>query len=805
MFRGLARVYRSLLRRPAFTAVAVVTLALGIGANTLIFSVADGVLFSPLPYANPDRLAAAYQTNPAWLDSPNPALRSFANSFPLSFPVYRDWLELSSVFEEVGVYSDATLTLTGDGRPERIPGARVTYGVFRALGVPPLLGRVFLPEEDRIGGEPLVVLSHGLWQRRFGSNAGIIGRTIELNEGGYTVVGVMPREFHFPGRDHQYWLTFDDEDRQLGRGTQFLRSIALLRPGVSLERAQREMEAVTERIVEANPEFEFGVRLESYKEKVVGDVRPALLLFLGAVGLVLLIACANIANLLLVRATERQRELAVRAALGAGRGRLLVHMLSESVVLSIAGGVAGVLVALIGLGPLTAFFPPGIPRAHEIGIDYRVLIFAAGLALLTGLLTGLIPALAAVRTRISEVLREAGRGAAGGRKRNRTEEALVVSEIAVAFVLLIAAGVVMKSFVRLSSVERGFGSENLLTVSLRLSETRYPAERVSSFYDALYERLDALPGVTDVAAAAQVPMLDGSSSGTTQVESRTGIEETNVNRSMVTPSYFRVMDIPVLAGRSLTERDREGSAPAVAISEAMADQYWPDEDPVGRRIKLGTADSDRPWRTVVGVVGDVRHERPQVEPRPWLYLPLDQQPARGQTILLETSTPPSSLVRPATEAVWSIDPDQPVTRVATLSELLGSAVAVPRFRTVLLGLLAGLAIALAAVGVYGVLAHAVAVRAREMSIRMALGAEPGDVVRQVLRRGARLAVIGLALGLAASIAGLRVLNAFLFEVRPTDPMVAALAAAFLAAAAVLASYLPARRASRMDPVAALRE
>jgi predicted permease len=706
----------------------------------------------------------------------------------------------------VAVYSDATLTLTGDDRPERILGARVTHGIFAALGAQPLLGRVFLPEDDRIGAEPLVILSYGLWQRRFGSDAGVIGRTIELDEGRHTVVGVMPREFYFPSHEHHYWATFDDDDKRQGRDTQFLKAIAFLRPGVGIPQAQREMEAVSERIAEANPgEHEFGVNLRSYKDEVVGDVRPALLLFLGAVGLVLLIACANIANLLLVRATERKRELAVRAALGAGWKRLLAQALSESVVLSLAGGAAGLALALFGLRPLTALFPAGVPRAHEIGVDYRVLIFVAGVSLLTGLLTGLIPALAAARTQIADALQEAGRGAAGGRKRNRAEDALAVFEIALAFVLLIAAGLVMKSFVRLTSVERGFSSESLLTLSLRLSDSRYDAERVPVFYDELYQRLAALPGVTDVAAAAQVPMLGGSSTGTTQVESQAGIEETNVNRSMVTPSYFRVLGIPVLAGRALSERDREGSPPVVVISRTMAERYWPGEDPVGRRVQLGGSDSDRPWLTAVGVVGDVRHQAPQVEPRPWLYLPIHQSTARGQTIVLETSTPPSALARLARETVWSIDADQPVSRVATLSELLRGAVAAPRFRTTLLALMAGLAIALAVVGVYGVLAHAVAVRTREISIRMALGAGRGDIVRRVLRRGVRLATVGLALGLAASVAGLRVLNAFLFEVRPTDPLVAGLAAAFLVSAALLASYLPARRAARMEPVAALRE
>ena len=805
MLQDLRTASRALLRRPGFTATAVATLALGIGANTLIFSIADGVLFRPLPYAAPDRLVTAYQTNPVWIDNANPTLRALWDQFPLSYTVYEDWLELSPVFEELGVYSGATFTLMGD-QPERLSAVQVTSGVFAALGVRPLLGRLFLTQDDRIGAETLVILSHGLWQRRFGSDSTIVGQTVELDDRLYTVVGVMPRAFYFPDRGKQLWATIEDADKQLGRDTQFLEAIARLKPGVTLPRAQQEMEAVTERIAEANPgEHYFGVRLLSYKEGVVGDVRPALLLFLAAVGLVLLIACANIANLLLVRATERHKELAVRSALGAGRGRLLAQLLGESVVLSIAGGAAGLLLAFGGLKPLTALFPPGIPRVHEISIDYRVLVFAAGLSLLTGLLTGLLPALAAARTQISDVLREASRGFAGGRKRNRTQGLLVISEVALAFVLLVAAGLLLKSFVSLTSVERGFVSENLLTMNLSLPESRYSSERARAFYSELYERLAALPGVQAVAAAGQVPLLSGSSSGTIQVENAAGIAETNVHRSTVTPSYFQVMGVPVLAGRAFTAGDREGSALVAAISQSMAQRYWPGENPIGHRIKLGSADSDRPWRTIVGVVGDVRHQRPHIDPQPWLYLPVQQRGRRSLAIVLKTSTDPSALARLARTTVWAIDPDLPVVRTATLDELIKRSVATPRFRTTLLGLMAGLAILLAVVGVYGVIAHAVALRTQEIGVRMALGARPVDVVSDVLRRGAMLAVIGLGLGLATSAVTLRVLDAFLFEVSSSDPTIAALAAATLAAATLLASYVPARRASRMNPVAALRE
>ena len=764
------------------------------------------MLFRPLPYRAPERLVAVSQTNPSWLESPNPTLRAFANNFPVSYPVYEDWLELSPVFDQVGVWDDATYTFSGGDRPERIEGARATHGVLAAFGVQPVLGRLFLPEDDQVGAAPLVLLSHGLWQSRFGADPAVVGRPIRMDEQIFTVVGVMPREFYFPDREIRYWATFDDETRRQGRGTQGLRGLALLGSGHGIDDAQLEMERVNERIAAAYPgEHDFGVRLTSYKEGVVGDVRPAMLLFLGGVGMILLIACANIANLLLVRAGERRHELAVRAALGAGRSRLLGQMMSESLVLSLAGGATGVMIALFGLGPLTALFPPEIPRAQEIVIDTRVLLFAVALSLLTGLLTGLVPAFVASRTRISSALSETTRGAAGSRRSSRAEESLVVAEVAIAFLLLVSAGLVLKSFANLTSVERGFESERRLTVRLGLPESRYPDERVQTFYDELEQRLSALPGVESVAAAAQVPVLGGSSTGTTLIENRSGTQETNVHRSMITAGYFETLGIPIQAGRAITRADREGAERVAMISESMARQYWPDEDPVGRRLKFGDADSERPWLTVVGVASDVRQQRPHIEPRPWVYIPAYQtSAARTRTMILKTSLPPGVVAPSARQAVWAADPELPIGSVTSLDDLMARHVAAPRFRTLLLTLMAAVAIVLSVVGVYGVIAHGVSRRTREFCIRMALGARPSDVLNAVLRRGGRLVLIGLSLGLAAALAGLRVTEAFLFEVSPGDPLIVSVAALLLALAAFVATFLPARRASRVDPVSALR-
>jgi putative ABC transport system permease protein len=813
---------RGLTRRIGFSLTAVTTLGLGIGATTAIFSIVNGVLLRPLPYPEPDRLVNVWQVNTHWFDSPNLSLRSWADEFPASMPTFNDWQVLNQVFSRIGTYDDRTVTLSGGDRPERIYTTRVSSGIWRALGVAPLLGRTFVPEDDELGVAPLAVLSYGFWQRRFGGDRSVLGTTVQLAETPHTVVGVMPESFYFPDTGHDLWTTFDEESKASERGSQYLTTIARLKPGITLAGAQREMELLTERMVESrdhNPDF--GVRLVPRVEQVVGDVRLILLVLLGAVGLVLLIACANIANMLLVRATERRRELAIRSALGAWRGRLLRQLLSESLVLAIAGGAAGVLIALATFKPLMAALPSGLPRADEVALDHRVLLFTAVVSLFTGLLVGSLPALRAARADVAETLQDGGRGFTGGRRRNFTQGALVVSEIALAFVLLVGAGLLVKSFVQLTSVERGFSTERVLVFGLRLpletmsQPTRAanprPSSRLSEdrlllvdYVESLLERLEAIPSVQLVAAADNMPFMGGTSSGTTTIENANGIEETNVERSAVTTEYFNALNIPLVSGRSFDRQDGPESEFVTIVSRGMAERYWPGEAPVGRRLKRGQQDSDNPWLTIIGVAEDVRHQGLDTDPRPKMYMPYAQVPRGNIDVIIKTQVLPDAMIALTREAVAEFDPTVPPPNVRQLERVVSSSVAAPRFRTRLVSLLAALAALLAVIGVYGVLAYSMAQRTAEIGVRMALGASTADVLKSVLSRGALLAGVGLAIGIAIALVAVRLLDNFMYQTNIHDPMMFVIATALLTAAALAASYLPARRATKVDPVQALR-
>ncbi len=817
LLQNLRHALRSSTRRPGFLFVVLLVFALGIGGSTVIFSVVNGVLLRPLPYPESDRLVNVWQTIPEWRETPPaPRLQAWWNRMWVSYPVYEDWLEMNRVFESIGIYAGATYVATGGDRAELVKGTRITFGVFDALGVRPKLGRAFTREDDRIGGRPLVLLSHGLWQRRFGSDPTVVGQTMVLDESQYTIVGVMPRGFYFPA-DGEMWTTFSDSDRQRQRFNQFAWAVARLESDVPLERAQREMDALAAQMSEENPStYDYGVHLISHKDEVVGNARPPLLLLLGAVGVVLLIACANIANLLLVRATERRKELAVRSALGAGRGRLLGQLLTESVALSIVGGGLGVWLAVVCIEPCVALLPSGTPRLADIVLDFRVLAFSAVLSVLTGVLVGALPALIAVRTQLTMVLNDSSRGYVGGRRRNRSQAVLVVSQIALTFVLLVGAGLLTRSFVQLTSVERGFVSENLITLRLELTGTLYSSDdRVGALYQELYERLESVPGVQAVAAATQMPFSGGTTSNTTTVETRVGLEETNVERANVSATYFRVMSIPLVSGRSFTPQDRYSDKPVAIVSQAMAQAHWPDGEAIGRRIREGSIEGDSPWVTVVGVAADVRHRGLDAEPQPKMYLPFrqgmiwqmssdGQAVSSNRTVVLKTSIDPSGVMAAARDVVRAIDPDLPIVELSTLDRLISRSVAGPRFRTILIGSLAALATVLAVVGIFGVLAYAVARRTNEIGIRMALGAARVDVVRGVLKRGLTLLTIGLAIGLVVSLAAVRALERFLFEISPTDPATLMAVALLLTSAALAASYIPARRATRVDPVEALR-
>jgi putative ABC transport system permease protein len=643
-----------------------------------------------------------------------------------------------------------------------------------------------------------------------------------LGETPYTVVGVMPEGFYFPGSGHDLWTTFDDESKGSERSSQYLTTIARLKPGITLAGAQREMELLTERMVESrghNPDF--GIRLVPRIEQVVGDVQLILLVLLGAVGLVLLIACANIANMLLVRATERRRELAIRSALGAWRGRLLRQLLSESLLLALLGGAAGVLIAFASFTPLMAALPSRLPRADEVALDYRVLLFAAGVSLLTGLLVGMLPAFRAARADVAATLQDGGRGYTGGQRRNITQAALVVAEIALAFVLLVGAGLLVKSFTTLTSVERGFSAERVLVFDFRLpteslsrparasnppptsilSETQL---RYTGYVQSLLEQLDAVPGVQQVAMADNMPFMGGTSSGTTTIENASGMQETNVERSAVSPDYFAALGIPLVSGRAFAPQDTPESEFVTIVSRGMADTYWPGEDPVGRRLKRGQQDSGNPWLTIVGVAEDVRHQGLSTDPRPKMYTPYPQLPRGNIDVIVKTHVDPAAMIALTRDVVAEFDPTVPPPNVRELEHIVSSSVAAPRFRTRLVSLLAVLAALLAVIGVYGVLAYTMAQRTAEIGVRMALGASTGDVLRSVVAKGGMLAATGLAIGVGIAFVAVRLLDNFMYQTSIHDLTMFAVAMVLLAAAALAASYLPARRATRVDPVQALR-
>jgi len=804
--QDLTYAVRSLKRRPAFYSVVMLVFALGIGANTIIFSVVDGVVLRPLPYPEPDRLVVPWQTDLTLLDDPGPHIQAYGQRFSLSYPVYRDWLGQNTVFENLGIHtvSGGTFLTSWDGQAQRIGGARVTHGVFAALGVQPILGRNFIKDEDRVSGPNRVVLGYGLWQRRFGSDSGVIGRTMILDEQPHMIVGVMPQGFQFPAGS-EIWTNFSNAgEHLLDRDHNSFEPVARLRPEVTLERAQREMEILAEHLREIHPipGKGYGVNIVYLHDETVGSVRPALLLLLGCVGVFLVIACANIANLLLVRTSERRNELAVRLSLGASRGRMLAQLLTEGLALSLAGGLLGTLVAIVCADPFIAFLPSDTPRLGEIGVDVRVLGFSAVLTVLTGMTVGALPALGPVRTRLTTVLQDTSRGSSGSRHRNRVQAWLLVSQIALTFVLLVGAGLLVKSFARLTSVERGFDAEGIVTLDIDMRTSRYASDQEQrAAFEGLYERLRAIPGVTGVGSTRAGPFLSRWSNEVL-VETPTGQVWTSPLMDFVSGSYFRTMGIPLLAGRTFHAYESFRGAPVVIVNERLARAFWPNESAIGKRIiwEEAVVDSTSPWLTVVGVVGNVRR-RLEDDPYPAAYYPLFYG---NPTIVLKAAADPAQVGDAVRAAVRAVDPAIPIVGLRILERTIDASVAGPRVRTVLFATLAALAATLAVVGIFGVLAYAVAQRTSEIGIRIALGAVSGDVIRGVVNRGLMLLGVGVAIGLAVSLAAVRALDRFLFQVDPVDPATLLSVVALLTVAALAASFVPARRAASVDPVEALR-
>jgi len=763
---------RILWKNPGFTAVVVIALALGIGANTAIFSVVNTVLLRPLPYKDPEQLVMV------WEDASR-------QGYPRDTPAaanFVDWRDQNSVFSGMAAIAEMNFNLTGVGDPERLKGRLVSASLFPLLGVEPQLGRVFSAAEDQPGAQRVVVLSHRLWQRRFGGDPAINGKALTLNDESHTVVGIMPARFQFPANDDELWVPIAFTAQEAAnRNRHYLEVVGRLKPGVTLQQAQAEMTTIGARLQQQYPQSntDVGVALTSLHEHLVGDIKPALLILLGAVGLVLLIACANVANLLLARAAIRQKEIALRVALGARHWRLLRQFLTESVLLATLGGILGLGIAYAGLLMLGTFIPESISQAREISLDLKVLGFTLAVSLLTGLIFGLAPAIQALRMNQSETLKEGGRDSVTGRSGKRLRGLLVMAEVAVSLVLLIAAGLLINSFVRLRSIDPGFRVDNLLTMKIDLPEPKYEEfERRRAFYTELIQRVQSLAGVRSAAVTTNLPLYRQGNSISVSIEGRPDPppgQQLIVVTRMISPGYFDTMSIPLLAGRQFTDNDSENSPNVVVVSETMARRFWPGEDAIGKRIAVGRVRSDADWIQVIGIVKDVRQFELNAEPRPQMYMSYRQFGFfAAEDLVVKTDVEPASMAATVRKAVWEIDKNQPVSNIRTMEEILAASIARQRFSMLLLGVFAGVALLLAAVGIYGVMSYSVAQRTHEIGIRMALGAQTGAVLKLAVGYGMKLVIAGVVIGLVAAFMLTRLMSTLLYGVTPTDPATFAL-------------------------------
>lgn len=798
--------FRMLLKRPSFTVIVVLTLALGIGANTTIFSAIDAVLLNPLPYKDAERLMVVWETNkqlgPEMWDRNEAAIGNFL-----------DWRSRSQSFDQLGALFDTDMNLTGVGEPQRIKSCVVTANFFQVLGVQPLLGRSFPPEAETPGSPFTAIISHELWQRQFGSDPSLINKDLTLNGHQVSVIGVMPPgfELQFPITGHvDMWvpMIIDAADPDYhDRGNNFLYTLGRLKPGVSHEQAQTEMNLIASQLQQQYPETntEKGVRVVALHKQVVGKVESYLYMLFAAVGFLLLIACANVAGLLLARVTARHREVAIRMAVGASRWRLIRQLLTESVILSALSGLLGLLIAYGGVKLLVALTPSEVPRLHEIGLHVPVFLWTLTISIVTGVLFGLAPAVQASNTDLNTALKEnSGRSSQGSGLRNL----LVVSEVAVALLLLVGAGLMTKSFFRLQQVDPGFDETNVVSMNIALPTSKYRGPQVNTFYDQLIERVKNLPGVKSVAGISPLPLSNSNISSRFVIEGAPVAalaDRPYAGIRVVTPDYFQTMSIRHLNGRLFTEQDRDKTPKVIIVNEALASRYWPNQDAVGKR--LGFFDeypAKQEWLEIVGVVGNVRHKALETEVMPEVYFPYKQLPGNFMSLVVRAASEPASMVPAIRNQVLSVDKDQPVSDIMTMEQRVAKSVASKRFVMSLLGSFSILALGLAAVGIYGVMAYLVTQRTQEIGVRMALGAQKRDVLKLVVGKGMVLAVVGTAIGLIASLALTRLMRSLLFEVTPTDWLTFMIVSVVLLAVALLACYIPARRATKVDPLIALR-